>query len=357
MVDPTLSLYRELTEACGVPGQEGDVREVVRRYVQGLATLDGDRLGSLVARKVGTAERPCVMVAAHLDEVGFLVARIEDDGFLRFQNLGGWWDQVLPAQRVLVRTRRGDLVGVIGVKPPHVLPPEARKKPVERSEMFIDIGVASRAEAEAAGVRPGDPIVPICPFTPLANPKYLMAKAWDNRAGCAVVIDVLRRLQGQPHPNLVCGVWTVQEETGLSGAATSAHRVRPDVAMVVDVAVAGDTPGMKASEATAKLGGGPVVLLYDATLVPNRHLRDLVVETAEAEGIPVQYDLMPRGGTDGGRIHLAGDGVPTLVLGVPARYIHSHAAVVHRDDLEAAGRLVAAVVGRLDAAAVEGLYR
>lgn len=351
-MDDLLTLYRELTEAPGAPGYEGPVREIMRRYLSPLGPIVTDRLGSIVARKEGRPDGPRILVAGHMDEVAFMVTSITDKGFLRFQTLGGWWEQVLLAQRVLVKTHKGDLVGVVGSKPPHVLTQEERKKPVERKDMFIDIGAGSREEAENFGVRPGDPIIPICPFTVMPNPKLLMAKAWDNRAGCAVAVQVLEHLRGVSHPNVVFAGATVQEEVGLRGATTLARTVRPDIAIALDVSIAGDVPGMREGEVQAKLGAGPVILLYDATLVPNLRLRDLVVETARAEGIPFQFDSMAGGGTDAGRFHLAEEGVPSIVIGFATRYIHSHAGIIHRDDMENAARLVARVIQRLDASTV-----
>lgn len=346
-MDEFLKRCQALTECDGVPGQEHKVRDLMEGYLEGIAELDRDHLGSLIASRTGDANGPRVMLAAHLDEVGFLITDITEDGFLRFETLGGWWEQVMLAQRVRVHTRHGPLTGVIGSKPPHVLPPEERKKPVEKNAMFIDIGVTSDAEAREAGVRPGDPAVPICPFTLMANEKLMMAKAWDNRAGCMAVLETMRNMK--EHPNIVYGVATVQEEVGLRGAETSTFAVQPDIGVAVDVCIAGDTPGMKREEARAKLGEGPCLLLYDRSMVPHRGLRDHVIDLAEEAGIPLQFDSMAGGGTDAGRIHLFGRGVPTVALCVPTRYIHSHAAIIHRDDLENTIRLLDALVQSLDA--------
>lgn len=352
-----LEFLKQLTEATGLPGYEHEVRSVLEQAMAPLAELDRDNLGSLIARKVGAQNGPKIMLAGHMDEIGFMVTQITDKGFLRFQTLGGWWEQVMLAQRVVVKTRKGDLPGVIGSKPPHVLTPEDRKKMVEKREMFIDIGVSSKEEAEEKGVLPGDPVVPICPFTVMANEKYLMAKAWDNRFGCAVVVEVLKALQNEPHPNIFYGVATVQEEVGLRGAQTSANAINPDVGFALDVSIAGDTPGMKPNEAMAELGKGPVVMLYDASMISHVGLRNLVLDVAKEQGISVQFDAMAAGGTDAGRIHLNGKGVPSLVLSVPTRYIHSHASIIHRDDFDAVVKLVTAVVKKLDWNTVKSLTR
>ncbi len=354
--DRLVADLEELAEVGGVSGQEGAVRTVMARLLGPCGTLARDGMGNLSCTRQGGAPRPRVMLAAHMDEIGFVVSDVTDEGFLRFQTVGGWWEQVMLAQRVTVHTRSGVLPGVVGSKPPHVLPAADRGKPVERKDMFIDIGAGGRAEAEAFGVRPGDPVLPVCPFTRLRNPDYLMGKALDDRAGCAVLAEVMRRLAaGAAHPNTVCGVATVQEEVGLRGADVAARQVLPDIAIALDVGVAGDTPGMTAQEARGKLGKGPLLLAYDASLLPQPRLRDLVADTAAAEGIPLQWEVMAGGGTDAGRMQFAGQGVPSIALGFATRYIHSAAAVVHRQDLEATVRLVLAVLRRLDGAAVEGI--
>lgn len=352
---PMDEMVAELCNAPGVPGQEGSVRQIMARLFGPYGTLERDGLGNLCCTVRGS-EGPRVMVAAHMDEVGFTVSDVTDGGFLRFLPLGGWWEQVMLAQRVTVHTRRGVLQGVVGSKPPHVLPAEKRKEMVSKTDMFVDVGASGRAEAEDWGIRPGDPIVPVCPFQTLANPRLLMAKAMDDRSGCAVVADVVRQVANRSHPNTVLGVATVQEEVGLRGADVAARHLLPDVAFAVDVGIAGDTPGMDRHEARAVLGGGPMLLVLDSSLVPNPRLRDLVAETAEAEGIPIQWDALAAGGTDAGRMQFAGSGVPSLVIGLPSRYIHSAASIVHQDDLERAATLLTAVIARLDTRTVGTLH-
>ena len=348
-MDETLALMKELTEAPGPSGYEAPVRAIMREHLAPHGEIVTDNLGSIVARKVGQENGPKILLTGHLDEIGFMVTRITDEGFLRFQTLGGWWTQVMQAQRVSVGTRNGAILGVIGSKPPHILEDKERNKPTEIKAMFIDIGASSRAEAEEWGVRPGDPVVPVGPMTPLHNPKLLLAKAWDNRFGCALAVEVLRRLKDQAHPNVVYSGATVQEEVGLRGATTISNIVDPDIGFALDTGIAGDMPGVNADQASGKLGGGPVILLYDATLIPNPTLRDLVIDTAAAERIPLQFDTMPRGGTDAGRMVTANGGAPALVVGVPVRYIHTHVSILHRDDFDQAAQLLAAVIKQLDA--------
>jgi putative aminopeptidase FrvX len=359
-MDETLEMLKDLTEAPGPSGQEGPVREVMARYLAPFGEVVTDNLGSIVAYKTGAgvdrSTAPRVLLAGHMDEVGFLVTMITDEGFLKFQTLGGWWEQVMLAQRVTVRTRKGDLVGVFGSKPPHILPADERKKMVEMKDMFIDIGVLSKDEAIEAGVRPGDPIVPICPFTVMANPSQLLAKAWDNRAGCALAVQTFRTI-GAEHPNTLYAGATVQEEVGLRGAQTLGNLVAPDVALSLDVAIAGDTPEIKPHQAQSKMGKGPTIMIYDGSLIPNLQLHNLIVDVAEEEGIPYQFDSMSAGGTDGGKLQFAGNGVPAITLSVATRYIHSAASILNLDDFNNCVRLLNAVVKRLDADTVAGLKR
>lgn len=348
-LDETLLMLKELTDANGVPGNEREPRQVMRKYIEPFADeVTTDHLGSLIARKKGDEDGPKIMVAGHLDEIGFMVTSIDDNGFLRFQTVGGWWEQVMLAQRVTVMTRKGNVPGVIGSKPPHILTQEARKKPVDKKDMFIDIGASSKKEAEEFGVRPGDSIVPVCDFTVMKNEKVLMAKAWDNRIGCAIAIDVLRRLQDEQHPNIVYGVGTVQEEVGLRGAKTSTYQIQPDIGFAVDVGIAGDTPGVTDKEALAKIGKGPQIIMYDASMVAHKGLRDFVTDVADETKIPYQLDFVPGGGTDSGSIHLTANGVPALSITIATRYIHTHAALLHRDDFDNAVRLLVEVIKRLD---------
>jgi endoglucanase len=348
-LDETLQMLKDLTDAKGIPGNEREPREVMRKYITAYAdevTTDG--LGSLIAKKTGKEGGPKIMVAGHLDEVGFMVTQIDDKGFLRFQTVGGWWSQVMLAQRVTITTKKGDVTGVIGSKPPHILPPELRKKPVDIKDMFIDIGASSREEAMEFGVLPGDQIVPYFEFTVMNNEKMLLAKAWDNRIGCAIAIDVLKGLKDAEHPNVVYGVGTIQEEVGLRGARTSAHAIQPDIGFGVDVGIAGDTPGISEKEASSKMGEGPQIILYDASMVSHKGLRDFVVGVADELSIPYQFDAIAGGGTDSGAIHMTANGVPALSITIATRYIHSHAAMLHRDDYENAVKLITEVIKLLD---------
>ncbi|MBK3493543.1 M42 family metallopeptidase [Viridibacillus sp. YIM B01967] len=349
-LDETLKMLKILTDARAVSGNEREAREVMKKYIEPFADrMDSDNLGSVIAEKVGDANGPKIMVAGHLDEIGFMVTQIDDKGFLKFQTIGGWWSQVMLAQRVQVITRNGEtIIGVIGSKPPHILPAEVRNKAFQIKDMFIDVGAASKEEAEGWGILPGDMVVPYFEFTVMKNEKHLLAKAWDNRIGCAIAIEVLKGLKDEKHPNIVYGCGVVQEEVGLRGAKTATHKIQPDIGFAVDVGIAGDTPGITSKESTSKMGAGPQIIIYDASMISHKGLRDLVVDTANESGIPFQYEAIPGGGTDAGSIHLTANGVPALSIGIATRYIHSNAGILHRDDFENTVKLIIEVIKKLD---------
>ncbi|ERJ13508.1 M42 family metallopeptidase [Haloplasma contractile] len=353
--DETLTMLKELTDANAVPGNERQAKEVMKKYISPLADeVTYDHLGSIIAKKVGDENGPKIMIAGHLDEVGFMVTKITDKGFIKFQTLGGWWSQVMLAQQVTITTRKGEEIhGVIGSKPPHILSAEERKKPVDIKNMFIDIGIDSKEEVEKIGIRPGDMITPYIEFRTMANDKYLLAKAWDNRIGCAIAIDVLNKLKDENHPNVVFGVGTVQEEVGLRGAKTSAAKINPDIGIGLDVGIAGDMPGV--SDIDSEFGKGPQIMLYDRTMVGHKGLRDLVFDICEEHDLPYQVEALQGGGLDTGAIHLNQAGAPSIGITIPSRYIHSHTSMIHRDDYENAVKIIVEVIKQLDRETVDRL--
>ena len=352
-MDATQAFLKELVETDGAPGAERAVARVMERYLKGVGTISRDRLGSFICEKKGSAAAPRVLLAGHLDEVGFMVKSVTKEGFVKFLPLGGWWGHVVLGQRLRIHTRKGPVLGVVGSKPPHELREEDRKKVLEIKDLFIDVGAAADWDVKKKlDIRPGDPILPISDFTPMANPNLMLAKAWDNRMGCGLAAEVAKRLKRLAHANTLFAVATVQEEVGLRGAQTSGFKIQPDVAFALDVGIAHDIPGTEGDE---KLGGGPLVVIYDSSAIPNRGLLDLVIETAEKLRIPLQFESVERGGTDAGKFHMIGEGVPSLAMGVAARYIHSHVSIIDRRDFERAVELLVAVVRRLDRKTVEKL--
>ncbi len=351
----TEKLLRELTEADGVSGYEKEVREIIRRYVEKFGKITTDKMGSLICEINGSVDRPRLMLAGHMDEIGFMVKHITSEGFIRFTPLGGWADQVLLAQRVKIKTNKGDVVGIIGAKPPHLMPQEERKKLIEKKNMYIDIGATSSEEVEKIGVRAGDPVIPLSNFQKLSPQETYVSKAFDDRVGCAAIISALDQLKEKNLPNSIYATFTVQEEVGVRGAKTSAEIVNPDVAIILESDIAGDVPGIKPHESSTKLGGGPSLLIYDARMIPNLKLRDLVIEVAKKKNIPLQITAMEGGATDGSIIHIHKQGVPTIVLGVPTRHIHSHNSVIKKVDFENTVKLLTAIISELDETTVQGL--
>jgi putative aminopeptidase FrvX len=371
-----LEFLKSLSESFGPSGFEKEPVSLVKSYVQGFADeITGDKLGSLHFSARGTSGRPLIILPGHVDEVGFIISGVNGHGFLTFNTIGGWFDQVLLGQRVKIRGSRGMVRGVIAAKPPHILPPEERAKVVLKDKMFIDIGCSNEKEARDMGVRIGDPVVPDSDFytieknvyrrpegsdksaeeKPSGTARIACGKAFDDRAGAFVAAEVVRRLKQEhiAHPNTVIGAATVQEEVGLRGARTSAHVVQPDVCITLEVDIAGDVPGIEAHEAPTRMGFGPAILTYDASMIPNQGLKEFLIRIAEEQKIPYQLSQMKGGGTDGGAIHIANAGCPSIVLTIPTRHIHSHVAMLSLDDVDNAVTFVVEAVKRLDKTIVD----
>lgn len=341
-----MELFRTLTELQGASGFEHDVRRFMKQELSKYSDeIVQDRLGSIFGLKKGDENGPRVLVAGHMDEVGFMVTQITKNGMVRFQTLGGWWSQVLLAQRVQIMTDNGPIIGVVGSVPPHLLSDEQRARPMDIKNMLIDIGADSPEEAHEIGVKPGQQIVPICPFTPMANPKKIMAKAWDNRYGCGLAIELLKELKDEKLPNTLYSGATVQEEVGLRGAQTAANMIQPDIFYALDAGPANDASGDKTQ--FGQIGKGAVLRLYDRSMVTHRGIREFILDTAETHNIPYQY-FVSQGGTDAGRVHTSNSGVPSAVIGVCARYIHTHASILHIDDYAAAKELLIHLVKATD---------
>ncbi|PGK39028.1 peptidase M28 [Bacillus anthracis] len=347
----TLQLFRTLTELQGASGFEHDVRRFMKQELSKYADeIVQDGLGSVFGLKKGDETGPRVLVAGHMDEVGFMVTQITKNGMLRFQTLGGWWSQVLLAQRVQVMTKNGPVVGVVGSIPPHLLSDAQRTKPMDIKNMLIDIGADNYEDAIEIGIKPGQQIVPICPFTPMANEKKIMAKAWDNRYGCGLAIELLKELKDETLPNTLYSGATVQEEVGLRGAQTAANMIQPDIFYALDASPANDASGDKTQ--FGQLGKGALLRIYDRTMVTHRGMREFILDTAETHNIPYQY-FISQGGTDAGRVHTSNSGIPSAVIGVCARYIHTHASILHVDDYAAAKELITKLVRATDKTTLE----
>lgn len=351
MDESSVQLLEELTQADGVPGHEQEVAAVFDRRLKGVGTVRRDRLGSIACVKEGPAGSPRILLDSHMDEVGFIVQRITSGGYVKVVAAGGWWAHTLLAQQVRIGTAQGKIPGIIGSTPPHLLGAEARDRVMKLEDLFIDIGARDRAEAESWGVRPGCPVAPHTSPFPLKPGGLLAAKALDNRVGVALVIETLQALRD--HPNTVIGAGCVQEEVGLRGARTLAPVVDADLAIVLEAPPADDTPGFDPDARQGALGRGVQIRLFDPTMIAHRGLADFVVETARAEGIAHQIAVRQTGGTNAGAIHQSPGGIPSIVLGVPTRYIHSHISIIHLDDYRAARQLLRALLAKLDRACLE----
>ncbi|HLS23618.1 MAG TPA: M42 family metallopeptidase [Pseudogracilibacillus sp.] len=353
MEQSTKEMFKTLTELQGAPGDEGRVRQYMAEQLEKYADeVIYDHLGGVFGVKHG--EGPRVMVAGHMDEVGFMITQITKNGMLRFQPLGGWWNQVLLAQRVQVMTKKGPIIGVIGSIPPHLLTDAQRKKPMEIKNMLIDIGADDREDALEIGVAPGDTVVPICPFTPMAKEKKILAKAWDNRYGCGLALELMKEMHDRSLPNELYAGATVQEEVGLRGAQVAANMIKPDIFYALDASPANDMSGDE--EEFGQLGKGALLRIYDRTMITHRGIREFLLDTAESNNIPYQY-FVSQGGTDAGRVHIANDGVPSAVIGIPSRYIHTSASIIHVDDYAAAKELLIKLVEQTDKATVEAIRK
>jgi putative aminopeptidase FrvX len=351
------------TNAFGPSGFELEVAKLIKDYVSQFAEVSQDKTGSLIFQKGD--QGPKIMLAGHMDEIGFIITGINKQGYLTFNQLGGWWDQTLLSQRVIIKIRDGTkITGIIVAKPPHILDPEERKKVVVKTNMFIDVGCKSKKEVEALGIKIGDPAVPDSKFEILKRTQITkekdeekkkevtlaMAKAFDDRIGAFIAAEVIHRLKEEniDHPNQVYGVATVQEEIGLRGARTAAHVIQPDVGFALEVDIAGDVPGVEKTKAPAEMSKGVSILTGDATMIPNPRLKHFVLDIAKEKGIDHQLSLVLGGGTDAGVIHITGAGCPSLVISVPTRHIHSHNGILDLGDVEKAVELLVEVIKRLD---------
>jgi putative aminopeptidase FrvX len=347
----TIEMFRTLTELPGAPGNEHAVRNYMRGELGKYSDeLIQDNLGGIFGVRKGPNNAPRIMVAGHMDEVGFMVSQITDNGMIRFQPLGGWWSQVLLAQRVQIITENGPVIGVIGSIPPHLLSDEVRKRPMDIKNMLIDIGADDKEDAKKIGIRPGQQIVPVTPFTPMANDKKILAKAWDNRYGCGLAIELLKEVHGEDLPNHLYSGANVLEEVGLRGAAAAATMIDPDLFFALDASPANDAAGNR--NEFGQLGKGTLLRIFDRSMVTHRGMREFILDMAETHQIPYQY-FISQGGTDAGRIHMSNEGVPSAVVGICSRYIHTSGSIIHTDDYAAAKELLVKLVKACDKTTVE----
>ena len=350
--DATVRLLQRLSDAPGPPGAEDAVRAIMVGEMKPLSTVPirYDGMGSVIAQ-LGTSG-PRIMVDAHMDELGGMVRRVGSNGQLTMQMLGGWLDQALVDQRWVILGSKGPVEAVTGIRDIHVITPAERTEVIPRNSIFLDIGARSPAEAAAMGIEPGDPVVPDSPFTVMNGTQNYLAKAWDDRIGCAVLVQAMQRLAKVPHANQIFFVATTQEEIGLRGARTAANLVKPDLGLAIEGGIANDQGG-RPEETQAHLGGGPGIFLYDSSAIPNRKLVRFVEDTAKASGIPLQLDLVQGYGDDSSEMQESGTGAPTLNVVVPVRYTHAHNGIVNRGDFDKTVDLMVDLLQKLDGSTVE----
>jgi endoglucanase len=350
-MDRTAETLQKLADAAGPSGFEEPVRAVLVGMMKPLASsLTYDGMGSIIATQGSGG--PKIMVDAHMDELGGMVRRITPNGLLTMQMLGGWLDQALPDQRWVIIGSKGPVKAVTGIRDVHVVPPEERAKVYPRDSLFLDVGAANEAEVRAMGISPGDPIVPDAPFEILNGTQNYLGKGWDDRVGCAVIIEAMRRLANEPHPNQIVWVITTQEEIGLRGAHTAADVVKPDLGIALEGGITGDVFPGRPDETQAKLGAGPGIFLYDSSALPNRKLTAFVKQIAAERKLPLQLDLVQGYGDDSAEIQKSNGGVPTVNLVVPVRYTHAHNGIMNRRDFDQMVDLVVSMLKKLDAAEV-----
>lgn len=349
MMEQQLELLKRMTDCNAPAGFELPMTQLMQQLFEDIdAEIVRDNTGGIFGIRKANSEHS-IMLLGHLDEIGFMVTEITERGFIKFTSLGYWSPIVMTSQKVTIHTKDKEIRGVIGGKPPHVLRAEERNK-VNMDNMFIDIGTATKEETIAAGIKVGDCITPYSEFEVMENPNYLLAKAFDNRFGCALAYEVVKNVTA-PKINLYAGAVS-QEETMSRGAKTAVNLIKPSLAIAMDVCFCSLTPGME-DAGNAKMGDGPVILLSDAWNIAHVALKQYIIDIANEHNIAIQFDHLTGGYTDAGHIAQSNTGVPAVTIAVATRYIHSNVSMMHREDYANAVKLMTAVVEGLDDTIVE----
>jgi putative aminopeptidase FrvX len=341
----TLSLndnLEKLSNACGVTGRENQVRDLMVQLLKPYVDeVQIDKLDNVIAIKKGQPTKPKIMLAAHMDEVGLMVKTITKDGFIQFSKMGGIDDRILPAQKVIIHSQASSFSGIIGSKPPHIQKEDERKKIITYDDLFIDVGAQNKEDVQNMGLAVGDPISFDTKYQNLGK-DAVTGKAFDNRAGCIAMVESLRQLESTECT--IYAVGTVQEEVGLRGAGTAAFGIDPDVAIVLDVTIAGDVPGVREFDTTVKMGKGPALTISDSGLITHPKILRWFIDSAQEEKIAHQIESGLLGSTDAARISITRQGIPSGTISIPTRYIHSPTGMLSLKDLENAAKLTAAAI-------------
>jgi putative aminopeptidase FrvX len=346
----TLTLIKELADAPGPPGFEDAVLEVIRRHGEGLGEWNEDAMRNLCLRRSDWQDgRPVLMIDAHSDEVGFMVRAVRPNGTMEFVSLGGWVASNVSAHRVLICNDHGEwLPGIIASKPPHYLSESEQKLAPDLAKMVIDVGASSDREIrEDYNISMGAPVIPEVSFEYHQDRDIMIGKALDNRLGCAAIISTFRELSGETLPLNIAGAFSSQEEVGYRGAAVTAQAIKPDIAIAFEGCPADDTVLEPYLVQTA-LKKGPMLRHIDAGMITNPRFQRFTLDRARKKGIPVQEAVRTGSYTDGAVIHKTGKAVPVIVIGIPARYIHTHYSISAYSDYEDAVRLACEVIRGLD---------
>jgi tetrahedral aminopeptidase len=335
-------LLKKFTSLHGPCGYEQPISYFIRDYVKELVDdVKIDPIGNVIAVKSGTSPGPKVILTAHMDEVGFIVKKIESNGLIRFEKLGGHDDRILLAQKVKIRTRTDELLGVIGTMSAHYVKFDDPTKVRKHQNLYIDIGAKSREDAIEMGVEVGLPVTWASELELLGNAKTgrVVGKGLDDRSGCAVLLSVLEQLSGKEFSGEIHFLFTVQEEVGLRGAKVASHNIEADVAIAVDTTAVSDTPEETMDQSLA-LGAGTGIKIIDFSLIAHPTVKESLINLAKENEIKFQYEVFPGIGTDGGAVSLSNKGIPTGVLSIPSRYAHSPVEVVDLEDMVATQQLI-----------------
>ncbi len=336
-------MLKKLVEASGISGRESNIRDLMKKeFAKYCDTVKVDKIGNLIGKK-GSGKIK-VMLTAHMDALGLMVKNISEKGFIYFEPVGGWDQRVLLAQKVRIYTDSGIVMGIIGSKPIHIQEKEEREQAVKMKKLYIDIGAKDRDDAKKIGVKIGDAINLCGEFSELKN-NLVSGCSFDDRAGCAALIEVLKTVN--PKDYTLFAVGTVQEEIGLVGVRGSAFETDPDIVFVMDTTSAGDVPEVEENDAPAKTGLGPVIAVKDAASIINERVKDFLIKTAEKNKIPYQLEVLTGGATDAAVMPLVREGKPSACIAIPTRYGHTPVEVINMSDLENVVKLTLSVLDNI----------
>ncbi|AGX04986.1 MULTISPECIES: M42 family metallopeptidase [Bacillus] len=344
-----LEILKKLTSLSGPCGYEHSVSYFLKEYLEDKTdSVTIDPIGNVIARKKGDKPGPTIVLTAHIDEVGFIVKKIEQNGLLRFEKLGGNDDRIMLAQPVRVMGSKGEVSGVIGTISAHYAKFDDPGKVRKHTQMYIDIGASTPEEAAEMGVGIGTPVTWGTEFQVFGPEKKqrVRSKALDDRAGCAVLLESLEEVKDGSFAGELIFLFAVQEEVGLRGAKTASEHLQADAAIAVDTTAVSDTPE-ETMDGSLGLGRGTGIKVMDFSLIVHKTVKDLLVRLAEENKIPYQLEVFPGIGTDGGAVNYANKGIPTGVLSIPSRYAHSPVEVADIGDLIATKDLVTAFIRNL----------